>query len=284
MKNSSSASQRPGPFGLRTFGFLSDFGFRFSDLSLILLTLACCRLSAASPQLDAPITPPDPVAAGRELVARLLALRPAESTTNDAVLHVLVSKTNQFVVPLKIEVSITASNWSTTYSARSNRVNEILEFTITHTPGEQNQYCVTRYPTSFRPDGCGRSDPFVGEMTFIPFAGSDFWLADLGMEFLHWPTQRLLKKELCRGQSCDKLESIAPEGWTNGYLRVVSWFDIDTGGPVLVEAYDAKGRVVKEFKPNDFKKVNGQWQVEELEMNNRRTGSRTTLRFQLDAR
>jgi hypothetical protein len=121
----------------------------------------------------------------------------------------------------------------------------------------------------------------AGEQAFIPFAGSDFWLADLGMEFLQWPTQRLLKKELCRGQSCDKLESIAPAGQTNGYVRVVAWFDIDTGGPVLVEAYDAKGEFVKEFKPNKFTKVNGQWQVEELEMNNLRTGSRSYLHFKL---
>jgi len=28
----------------------------------------------------------------------------------------------------------------------------------------------------------------------------------------------------------------------NGYVRVVSWFDIDTGGPVQIEAYRCKGK------------------------------------------
>ena len=116
----------------------------------------------------------------------------------------------------------------------------------------------------------------------VPFAGTDFWVADLGMEFLRWPSQTLLKKELRRGQSCNKLESIAPPGWTNGYVRVVGWYDIDTGGPVLVWAYDANGKRLKEFKPNEFKKVNGEWQVEEMEIATSRTGSRTTMRFQLD--
>ena len=84
-----------------------------------------------------------------------------------------------------------------------------------------------------------------------------------------------------RGQSCDKLESLAPAGQTNGYVRVVSWFDIDTGGPVICEAYDAAGKLIKEFKPNEFKKVDGQWQVEELEMRDLRTGSRSFIRFNL---
>lgn len=251
-----------------------------------LLALACSQLTAAgTPPFEAPIVPADPVAAGRELAARLLAIRPGapgDSSTNKAVLRVRVNKTNQFEVPLRIEVRVTETNWSTTYSTQGTNKEHAAAFTVAHADGQSNEYRVWKFS---RPSG--DSDGFEmlrGEQTFLPFADSDFWLADLGMEFLHWPTQRLLKKEICRSQSCDKLESVAPQGWTNGYVRVVSWFDIDTGGPVLVEAYDAKGRMLKEFKPNDFKKVNGAWQVEELEMNNRRTGSRTTLRFLLDTR
>jgi hypothetical protein len=101
------------------------------------------------------------------------------------------------------------------------------------------------------------------------------------MEFLNWPTQRLLKREICRGQSCDKLESRAPAGQTNGYTRVVAWFDSDTGGPVLVEAYDAAGRMIKEFKPNNFRKVDGRWEVEEVEISNPRTRKRSTIYFHL---
>ncbi|MEY4385136.1 MAG: Outer rane lipoproteinsorting protein, partial [Verrucomicrobiota bacterium] len=57
---------------------------------------------------------------------------------------------------------------------------------------------------------------------------------------------------------------------------------IDSGAPVLIEAYDAKGKTVKEFKPSEVHKVDGQWRVEELEMNNWRTGARSTLRFLYD--
>ena len=259
-------------------GFARAIRLLTSAATFLILSLGCFQIAAAAP-FEAPIVPADPAAAGRELVARLLALRPAESVTNEAVLRVRVSKTNQFEVPLRIVVSVSEANWNTTYRTEGTNKAHAAAFSITRTEAGLIEY---RAPTS--PRHCDTTNEFEtlpGEKAFIPFADSDFWLADFGMEFLQWPTQRLLKKELCRGQSCDKLESIAPPGQTNGYVRVVSWFDIDTGGPVLVEAYDVKGKMMKEFKPNDFTKVNGQWQVEELEMNNLRTGSRSYLRFKL---
>lgn len=115
----------------------------------------------------------------------------------------------------------------------------------------------------------------------IPFANSDFWVADLGLEFFHWPAQKVLKHEMRRGQACEVLESMNPEPSTNGYSRVVSWIDNDTGGIVHAEAFDAKGKLLKEFNPKEFKKVNGQWQLQEMEIRNVQTGSRTRLEFNL---
>ena len=48
-------------------------------------------------------------------------------------------------------------------------------------------------------------------------------------------------------------------------------------------AYDADNQVLKEFYPKDIKKVNGQWQVGMMEMDNDTTDSRTRLVFDLDA-
>ena len=39
--------------------------------------------------------------------------------------------------------------------------------------------------------------------------------------------------------------------------------------------------MLKEFYPKDFKKVNGQWQVGSMEIDNVQTGSRTRLEFDL---
>jgi hypothetical protein len=121
-----------------------------------------------------------------------------------------------------------------------------------------------------------------GDQAMIPFADSDFWVADLGLEFLHWPEQRLLKKEMRRGQFCNVLESLNPQLGAVGYRRVVSWLDIDTGGIVHSEAYDAKNKLLKEFDPKEFKKVSGRWELRGMEIRNLKERSRTRLEFDLE--
>ena len=118
----------------------------------------------------------------------------------------------------------------------------------------------------------------------IPFAGSDFWLADLGLEFFHWPQQKILPKtiNLKRGRAYTLLESTNPNPSTNGYSHVLSWIDQETGGILQAEAYDAQGKLLKEFEPGSFQKdVNGQRQLQEMDIRNVQTGSRTRLEFDL---
>jgi len=115
----------------------------------------------------------------------------------------------------------------------------------------------------------------------IPFAGSDFLLADLGLEFFHWPGQKVLKREVHSSRGCTVLESTNPNPSTNGYSRVMSWIDTETLGIVEAYAYDAKGKQLKDFYPKDFKKVDGQWQVQTFVMENVQTGSRSRLEFDL---
>ena len=110
-------------------------------------------------------------------------------------------------------------------------------------------------------------------------AGSDFWLLDLGTDFFHWPGQMLWKKEIKKGQSCDVLESRPANPGVAGYGRIVSWIDRDTGGIVQAEAYDARGKRLKDFEVKEFSKVKGEWRVTEIEMRNVQTKSRTQIVF-----
>ena len=64
-----------------------------------------------------------------------------------------------------------------------------------------------------------------------------------------------------RSRACTVLESTNPNPSTNGYSRVVSWIDDETLGIVHAEAYDVQDKLLKEFYPKYFKKVNGQWEV-----------------------
>ena len=115
----------------------------------------------------------------------------------------------------------------------------------------------------------------------IPFAGSDFWIADLGLEFFHWPEQKILPNPtpLKRSRSYTLLESINPNPSTNGYSRVLSWIDKESGGILEADAFDTKGKLLKVFEPDSFKKVDGQWELQEVEIRNVQTGSRTRLGF-----
>ena len=62
---------------------------------------------------------------------------------------------------------------------------------------------------------------------------------------------------------------------------MVSWIDNESGGIVQAEAYDLNNKLLKEFAPKSFKKVNGQWELQEMEIRNVQTGSRTRLEFDL---
>jgi hypothetical protein len=112
------------------------------------------------------------------------------------------------------------------------------------------------------------------------FAQSDFLFGDLGLEFLRWPEQRVLKSEMKMSRSCKVLESKpGPAAHSLGYGRVVAWIDNETGGVIQAEAYDPRGKLLKEFELNSFEKINGRWQLQEMEMRNAQAKSRTRLTF-----
>jgi hypothetical protein len=61
----------------------------------------------------------------------------------------------------------------------------------------------------------------------------------------------------------------------------VSWIDNDTGGILLARAYDTRGKFLKEFSPEDFEKVDGEYQLKKMVMENVQTGSSSALTFDL---
>jgi hypothetical protein len=120
-----------------------------------------------------------------------------------------------------------------------------------------------------------------GEAAAAPFLGSDFSIDDLGLEFLRWPKQKVLKREVHSSRGCTVLESTNPNPAPGDYSRVMAWIDTETSGIVEAYAYDAKGNKIKDFYPKDFTKVDGQWQVQTLVMLNVQTDSRSRLEFDL---
>ena len=214
---------------------------------------------------------------GRQLAQQLCDSRPIGNFTNSGVLQIRDGNGNHTNYPIKCIISIKDTNWFNLYDStlKPEPEHPVINYnlTIIHSAGQPNDYI-------FYSDGGLGTRLSYNEMVW-PFRNSDFWLCDLGLEFFHWPAQKVLPKptNLVRGREFTLLESTNPDPSTNGYSRVLSWVDKETGGILQAEAYDANGKLLKEFAPKSFKKVNGQWELQEMDIRNVQTGSRTRLEF-----
>ena len=261
-------SLRPGrkPLGLR----------RCSLLLALLLALPAWaqRQDDTRPP---PLGPEESVKAGRQLVDWLLAQRPAADSTNTGVLRIRDAGDHEQRIRVRFEIYAGPSNWTSVYQTLPAPGASSEELTVVHSGRRPNEYFLTR------PAGAPAT-PITGDQLLAPFAGSDFAAADLGLEFLHWPEQRVLRKEMRHGQPCAVLESVNPRPAAGGYARVRSWVDEDNGGILAANAYDARGKLIKEFDPTDLKKVNGRYEVEGIEMRSRKAASHTWIKFDLPER
>jgi hypothetical protein len=222
----------------------------------------------------------DPEIQGQQLAQQILEQSPATNLTQAGVLSIRDANGKRSETFLLCEFIITATNWQSIYkTVRTNSAgwtNGVC-LKIIHAVGHPNWYEWNNYNSGGIVSGMGTS-VWPGTQWTHPFPG-DFWAVDLGLEFFHWSEQKVLKKEVRRSRGCTVLESTDPNPTTNGYSRVVSWIDSETLGIVHAEAYDANGKLLKEFDPKSFKKVNGQWELQEMEIRNVQTGSRTRLEF-----
>jgi hypothetical protein len=240
------------------------------------MPLACTLALAAPPSPSPPAAQPD-ARAGQELAAQLRALGPVESAQLKGRLKIRDSDGPTRTVPVTCQVIPGEPLWRVIYETGYAEQAAAERLVIVHRVGGPNEYFLAR---ATQPgDSPGEPTRVSGSQLAQPLGGSDFWLLDLGLEFFHWPTQRLLKTEMRKGRVCQVLESVDPHPPPGGYARVVCWVDKESGGPVLAEAYDASRKLMKEFSIRSLKKVDGRWELEEMEIRNVRTRSRTWLEF-----
>jgi hypothetical protein len=138
------------------------------------------------------------------------------------------------------------------------------------------------WDTLYEWTGTGKKVERLNEgQAILPFAGSDFWMIDLGLEMLRWPHQSVIERKLRRGELCSVLVSRPAKGVEGGYSKVVSWVDEDSMGIVRAELFDGEGKLLKIFEPKSFKKIEGQWHLKEMEMRNEQANTRTSIVFDL---
>lgn len=255
-------------------------------LQLFCLFLGVILLAgfAEPPAQPKPLDPVEAAKQGRELVAEILAQTPERELTNPGVLKLRNALGARKELPLLFQIRLTPTNWTAVYQVESGMNSNSMPtaaatLSIRHAAGQKNEYAIGA------PAGAAGRLPCPEEsFAMTPFAGSDFCLADLGLEFFHWPEQKVLKSELRKTRLCRVLESINPQPATNAYSRVVSWIDDESRGILHAEAYDSQNKLLKEFDTKKFKKVSGDWQLEQMEIYNVQTRSRTQIEFNFDSK
>ena len=172
------------------------------------------------------------------------------------------------------------TGWRTTIRATLED-GKFLHLRIVHPPGGP-----PRYHLAESEDDRVRAERELSPQEIMqPFAGSDFWPADLGLHFFHWPVQTLqvdARIWMRKGIACHVLESRMDPEADHGYTRVRSWISRDHGGLVYAEARDREGRRVKTFEVSDIEKVEGEWRVRELRIRDDRIRSTTRLEIRED--
>ena len=215
----------------------------------------------------------DPEKEGIELAARLRTTAPAENSETAGALRITSREGQVRHIPITSKITVGNTNWQVVYQTSATDTAPAETLTITHTPGQPNRLQLMIGTNSTAVTNLAR-----------PFAGSDFCLMDLGLEFFHWPQQRAIRSEMSRGQPCRVLESVLPNPAADGYARVLSWVDLESGGVIQAEAYDRKNKLLKKFEIGSFKKIDGRWHLRDLRIRTSRTGQKTELKFEFKTR
>ncbi len=239
-------------------------------MGALLLAMLLLGLAAGAETTN---NPTDAQIQGRALADKILAQWPAQDLTNSGTLEIRDDAGRRHSLRVTCETRVTPTNWLNRYVAAAEPAGPAaVVLTVVHAGAEPNRYFLSNHSETpgLQPAGNG---------TLTPFAASDFWLGDLGLEFFHWPGQKVVKKEFHRQCPCTVLESTNPDPAPGAYSRVVCWIDNDSLGIVEAYAYDAKGRRLKNFYPKNLEKVHGQYQVESMVMENLQTGSKSVLQF-----
>lgn len=231
--------------------------------------LATAAFAAPPPPATTAGTPGD----AERLRLELLAQRPAENSSINATLKLRSSDGTRREIAVSLRTELTGPDtWRAIYEATPATPGSSETLSVIHRKDGPNEYSIATN---------GSPTALNGTAIYRPFAGSDFSAADLGLEFFHWPGAQIARSEMRRGRPCKVLVSLNPDPTRGGYAKVASWIDTETGGLLRAEAYDTNGRQIKEFSLRSFKKVDGRWQLREMEIISYPQDSRTRLEFDL---
>jgi len=251
---------------------------RLVGAALLLGAVLNCAAQRKDTDRRPTLSPEESRRQGQAIIADLLARRPPENTTNTGVVRIRDAQGKKRETRVVFSVTVSPTNWVSAYETRpADHPEKAERLLVTHHAGGTIDYLLTR---PGRAGGAEVSLPLSGAQLMTPFAGSDFWVADLGLDFLHWPEPQLLRKEMRHSRPAAVVETRSGHPSPGGYSRVVAWLDTDNGGVLHAEAYDDKGTMIKVFDPTAVKGH----ELAEMEMSSAVDDSRTWIHFDVDGK
>jgi hypothetical protein len=248
-------------------------------------TFFCCLALLLGIHLAPAANKPAPTSneEGQKLAVELRLMRPTENLEVKGFLKIRDADGKRTKVPINYRFISGDQSWQSIYEIEAGDRVPAEKLAVAHTAGGPNRYWHSR--ANGTPGSAAEPVALPGDKAMVPFANSDFWLADLGLEFLHWPEQRIVheaKIRMRKSRPCKVLESINPRPNDPGYTRVRSWIDAKTGGVILAEAYGPDNKLMKEFEVGGLTKVSGRWELKDMEMRTAKTDSKTVLEFKYE--
>jgi hypothetical protein len=239
-----------------------------------LLLIFCLAISAfAQGTKSSPNSAPSEKIDAEALIKDILGRAPTKPSEMMGLLKIRAADGSLKEVPIKWITLPFTNQWQDIYQTPEKSIIPRETLIIVHREGMTNHYDYKR---------AGQPVADVATNPFIPFATSDFWVADFGLEFLHWPNPKHIKTEMKKGRPCYVIETINPHPMKGAYAKVWSWIDTEKGGLIRAQAFSADGNLLKEFEIKNIKRVEGRWQLKAVGIRNEQTDTNTRLEFDLE--
>jgi hypothetical protein len=104
------------------------------------------------------------------------------------------------------------------------------------------------------------------------------WM-DLTLGFLWWNGGKIIGRVEARGQPCYLLDRRAPQEEMAPYARVQIWIDTRISMLIQADGYDKLENLSRRLSIKSFKKINHEWMIKDLEVEDLPTQSTTLLRI-----
>jgi len=186
-------------------------------------------------------------------------------------------------IPVVCQVKVREQTWETIYQAAATSQSGAERLIITHATLGPNQYLYARAATPTAP--LPEAGPVLPPALSGPFAGSDFSLGDLGLEFFALAGTKPVEGPDAPGPAvlCPGKRQLPANFPADAVARVKSYIDKESGSLLIAEACDAKGGLIKKFSlhGSSFKKSQRPLAAGKDGNSNEKTGSHTVLKFDM---